>query len=229
MDLKYIFDTSIKVSANAIQHNNYTWQGDIFERDVVEYFYSMVKEVRGATVVDIGAQSGLFTLMAKLLPETSWYAFEAEPKNFKLLCDNIELNDITNVKTFNVGVLDSVGTLAIKTCNSHSGLHTFGHSVNRFSEADSKSVEVATTTLDTMFENIKIDFIKIDTEGAEHAILKGGCQVIQRWKPTILMEYEDRNLQQFGKTLHDLKELITTMGYRIEREMGGNVIIKPCM
>lgn len=82
-------------------------------------------------------------------------------------------------------------------------------------------------TLDSFgFENV--DFIKIDVEGAEDFVLRGGEQMIERWKPVVVVE-QKRSMSQerFGlKPLSAVKFLID-LGYKVADEISGDYFLVP--
>jgi hypothetical protein len=55
--------------------------------------------------------------------------------------------------------------------------------------------------------------IKIDTEGSELNILKGGEKTIREFKPAILLEFDNKNTTQFGYMRDDIVELLRSYGY----------------
>jgi FkbM family methyltransferase len=227
-NIDYIFDKKILIDEECIHHNKYTWYPNINDDKIlIEKFYNLVSQKENATIVDIGAQSGLFTLMANFLEKTDWYAFEPEPINFSLLFNNIKINDIKNVKIFQNGISDTNDILKLNVCKNHYGLNTIGNNLIRFNKDESYQVEIETYTLDSFFENIHIDFIKIDTEGCEFNILKGGKNIIKKYKPIILLEYEEQNINQFNKTLKELNDFIENeLEYEIIENINNNIFIK---
>ena len=94
-------------------------------------------------------------------------------------------------------------------------------STSRVLSYDDKSGEFTThtiecETIDNMFEKLKLqslDIIKIDTEGAELSIIKGGEKTIREFKPNILLEFDDKNTAQFGYRRDDIVSLLQSYGY----------------
>lgn len=224
-DLNY----PIKVTNETTQLTKFTFleDGKMWESESIKNFYNLIDNRCDYNIIDIGAQSGSYTLFAKYLPLSTFYAFEPFPESFKLLNDNIKLNEITNVKTFNLGMSNEVGTTILNTCISHNGLHTIGNKLNRFS--DVKSININTATLDSMFfdKNIKVDFIKIDTEGYEYYILKGGINTIKTYKPIIQLEWNKINMDQCNVTEEMLDNLINDLGYNKKFLIGEELLIFP--
>jgi FkbM family methyltransferase len=214
----YFNDTNYPVNVNldTLKLTPYTFQlnGTLWENDSIRQFYNQINKDKKYNIVDIGAQSGLYSLYAKFLPNSTFYAFEPFPDTFKLLNDNIALNDITNINTFNLAISDEDGETMLNTCESHNGLHTLGATPLRFN--DIKQVKVNTTTLDKFFfdKDISVDFIKIDTEGYEYFILKGAINTIKKYKPTIQLEWNKTNMNQCGITEDMLNKLLEEIDYK---------------
>ena len=60
------------------------------------------------------------------------------------------------------------------------------------------------------YKNISVDFIKIDTEGWEYNILKGGENTIKQYKPIIQLEWNEINMKQCNVDSHEFNEYLTT-------------------
>lgn len=190
---------------------------------IIERWLNYIKP--GDIVLDIGAQSGMFTLAAKLYPETTWYAFEPDPDNYDCLKQNLELNSITNVITSQEALSDSVDTKILNIYCSHRGVNTLGENYIPFGK-DMIHLEVKTNTIDNLFSDKSIDLIKIDTEGAEYDILIGGIETIKRCKPNILLEYSADKLGQFGHTIKEFEDLLLHINYEVVCITHGNIFIQ---
>jgi len=204
-------DYPIYVSDKTIQLTPQTFMEDhLWEHNSLKYFYSLVPRDKPVNIVDIGAQSGLYSLFAKYLPLSTFYAFEPYPPTYRALLENLQLNKITNVIPHNIGISDKAEETTLNVCIGHNGLHTLGTTPLRFQDACPTSIQV--DTLDHLFydKNIPVDFIKIDCEGWEYFILQGGLKTIQKYKPIIEIEWNDYNMKQCGVTPYKMNELITT-------------------
>lgn len=218
----YIFKKEIFLTQESVKHNSYTWwKRGIWQKNVIEYFYNLIED--GICVVDIGAQSGAFSLLAKYFPNSEFHCFEPDPTNFSLLEENIKLNELSNIEIHQLAISNTTTPQILNVNPSHSGLHTLGKNPG----FKSNSIEVNTSTLDVFFKDKKVDLIKIDTEGGEYDILKGGINLITTHKPKILLEYHKGNLSQFNISLQDLDKLIKSLEYKIEWQYQDNVLIIP--
>ena len=227
----YLNDLSkpIKVTNDTCRLTPHTFSSDnsMAEEDILRMFFSYVPTDKQINIIDCGAQSGLYSLYAKYLPNATFYSFEPFITTFQLLNDNICINDIRNVNTYNIGLSDRIGSCILNTCVSHNGLHTIGNNVRRFN--DIKPIEIQVNTIDNLFydKNIQVDFIKIDTEGWEYFILKGGEKTIRKYKPKIQIEWFETNMIQCNVNVNEFINYINSIGYRIEYKSGSEMLIVP--
>ncbi|MBC8509850.1 MAG: FkbM family methyltransferase [Anaerolineales bacterium] len=127
------------------------------------------------SVVDIGANIGMFTLLAKhLWPTCAVYAYEPAPENYSQLTDNIQVSQVSDVFAHNVAVTNSSGTHAL-FINENFGGHSLYENINQVSSESRVKVEVETITLEEVIKKVggHIDFLKLDCEGGEWYILNG--------------------------------------------------------
>jgi FkbM family methyltransferase len=218
MDYYYFNDERypIKVTKETTEVTPYTFQSNMtmWETPSIHQFFSQIDPDGEFNIADVGAQSGSYTLFAKYLPKSTFYSFEPFKKSYHCLFDNIELNGLKNVKTFNVALSNVSGTSTLNTSASHNGLHTMGETPKRFD--DVVPVEIQTRTLDEHFYDVDrpLHFMKIDTEGWEYHVLKGGLKTIEKYKPIIQMEWVPENMQQCAVNEQDLKDFMKTkLGY----------------
>jgi len=221
MDYYYFNDKRypIKVTTETTIITGLTFQsnGTLWENDSIKQFFNEIPNEK-VNIVDIGAQSGLYTLYAKYLPKAHIYSYEPFSTTFKLLNDNILLNNISNVTTINKAISDKIGTAILSVCDDHNGLHTLESYPLRFNNKTSLSVEC--TTLDAEFydKEIPIHYIKIDTEGWEYYILLGGIKTIKKYKPVIQLEWNLTNMEQCNVIPEEMANLLKKLGY-IESSM----------
>jgi FkbM family methyltransferase len=125
-----------------------------------------------ATVVDVGAHIGLFSLTVSKMVRNV-YSFEPMPENFDLLKHNINVNAADNIIAENVAVGGKDGTRKLYISNNQCGGHTFIKTLpavrdsNMFINVKTKSLEhiVDSNGID------EIDLLKLDCEGSEYEIL----------------------------------------------------------
>lgn len=236
INFPYINGTTIPVADTAV-HVNSGWthprndvrfrEPFVYELNVIQFFYSQIKD--NDVILDIGAHSGLFSMLAKYNKTTTWHLFEPDPFNVSNLKDNIEVNEIKNATVYEEALSDYVGECILNICTNHRGLNTIGKNPVRLESPDGKydhipseikieknlieTLLVKVNTIDNLFSNTKIDLIKIDTEGSEYDIINGGIETIKKYKPKILLEYNGGNIGQCGHDLQKLNILIEQIGY----------------
>lgn len=131
----------------------------------------MIEHVHaGDCVIDIGANIGYYSLIAsKLVTEQGKVlSFEPEEDNFNLLKHNIETNQLTNVEIFHAGLGSKEEQISFFKCHSNRGDH------RAFNDDGTRELSFVNIKVgDTILKNKKVDFIKIDTQGFELAILQG--------------------------------------------------------
>jgi FkbM family methyltransferase len=147
------------------------------------YHHPLVHVRSGDVVIDCGAHIGGFTRIALAAGARMVVAIEPERANILAFRRNLEPEiKAGRVKLVEKGVWDTTGRLPLHTSDvgdSHS-------MVVPQSRHQDEIIDV--TTLDLLVESLKlsrIDFIKMDIEGAERNALRGARKVIQRWNPRL--------------------------------------------
>lgn len=152
---------------------------------------------------DIGANVGLYTVYAAKKRTLRIWAFEPSVFNLELLARNLFLNDLQNsVCIVPVALCDRSGPSLMKLTTTEWGgaLSTFGHDFGWDGKAIRQIFEFQTPGLimdDVMraFSIPRPDYIKLDVDGIEHLILKGGGDVLKN-VTSILIEINDDFLEQ---------------------------------
>ncbi len=198
--------------------------GSIYDEQLIYNFYNHIIFNRETiNFFDIGSNTGSFIFLPLLNSSIKCFAFEPNPKAYDALCENIKLNGLeNNVSPNNIGIWNEAKELELKipVDTTDSGLATFGNDPTRFMY-DNKPGEYTThtvqcKTIDELFVELgleSLDVIKIDTEGSELNILKGGEKTIREFKPAILLEFDNKNTTQFGYMRDDIVELLRSYGY----------------
>lgn len=153
---------------------------------------------KGDTFVDIGANVGYYTLLASHLvgEEGMVFAFEPDPVNFRILEKNVRLNGLTNVVLEQKAVSNENGSIQLFLSESNKGDHRIYQT-----EEGRPAVDVEAVKLDDYFAGYSgsVDFVKIDTQGAEGVILEGMTELINGNDDIIIaVEYWPSGLQGLG-------------------------------
>ncbi len=167
----------------------------------------------GATVIDIGANIGWYTLnLAEWVgSEGRVIGFEPFPQNFQSLEKNIQLNTFNNITAENIAIGQEEGELILhlNTKENNRGMVSVIPTDNAIHES------VKVTTLDlylTQNPVEKLDFIKIDIEGNEYSALLGMHKTLENFSPAILLEIRD--LPELKELNTKCLNLLNSMGYK---------------
>lgn len=185
---------------------------DKLETDIVR---SCVSE--GDMALDVGAHIGYFTLILARAVGSSGkvFAFEPESKNFSMLQKNIEANKFKNVILENFALSSVSGKANLFLDKDNLGNMSFSAS-NIPNESLNGKIEVESKTLDDYTKKIdgKINFIKMDVQGAEGLVLRGGAGLIKNQKPTLLLEFWPYGLKNNGTDPLELLNGLRAAGYK---------------
>ena len=162
-------------------------------------FKEVVKE--GDVVLDLGANLGYYSLLASKLvgKQGKVYAFEPEPRNYRLLCQNIELNGYENIVPFQKAVSDQSAKVRLALSNEDSGAHTIREHTG--SDEYQDSVEVEAVKLDEFFadKTRRVNVVKMDVEGSEPKAFVGMERIMSENKDLkIFVEFFPALLQEAG-------------------------------
>ena len=162
------------------------------------------------SVLDVGAHAGTFTFGCKeYFPDTYYYMIDG--------------NHITEQYIGNSGIdykivylSDTVkDTIVYKTTYNafNTGDSLYRENTSYYSDDKLITQDVKTSTLDEIFKNEKtFDFIKIDSQGSEMDIIKGGLEMCKRAQ-VFLLEASVYPYNLGAPMFEDLKEFMTSIGF----------------
>jgi len=150
-------------------------------------------------VLDIGAHIGIFSIFAaKKAKNGKIYSFEPLKNNYILLKKNLKINGIKNVIPINKAVSNKTSKKMINISNSNTGSSSF------VLDEHSGSIIVQTTSLQKIISDhklTKINFLKMDVEGAEYEILSNCTKNVLKKIDKISMEVHPLDKNNNEKTL----------------------------
>lgn len=181
-------------------------------------FLSLVKN--GDVVLDIGANKGDYTLLFSDVVGSKGrvHAFEPVLPTFRSLSDRVTREQhFQNVSLNNFALGDKTGSFDIHIPAGDFGQASLQkHSAGSWSKPGMETLTCEMRTLDGYLAEqklTKIDFIKIDVEGAELLALRGGSQLLTEFHPTIHFEFCPDWADAFGYKLVDVFTLLQASGY----------------
>lgn len=190
------------------------------------YLFLQQELEAGMQVIDIGAHIGLFSVCCSKLtgPGGRIICFEPTPGTFSILKDTLRLNHCSNVIARQAAVGSKKGTATFYVnhtagCNSNS-------LVRNTSGKDQFPCEVVLVTIDSIVAEYEMcpSLIKIDAEGAELDVLKGGIKTFKDHRPKLILGLHPVFIKQKGDSLEAIFDLLSESGYRIS--MAGKLLTK---
>lgn len=165
--------------------------------------------------VDVGANIGIYTVfMARKADEGQTIAFEPVPFNRSILAVNLELNGIANVQVRECVLSNAIEEVKFSVSEdaAYSSLRPTG------AKKEVSSLSVHADTLDNLFakREQRVDVLKIDVEGAELLVLKGGERLLStsELRPrALLVELGPRNQSNYGYQPKDIIAYMERLGY----------------
>lgn len=192
-----------------------------------------------STALDIGANIGFYScaLGSKFRERTEGgrvYAFEPVSTNARRFLENVALNEIQDFVRLTQSALgESTGEITMHIqpeCE-------FGNAVGENMLADDDREHIARANwpretvplmrLDRWAQERGVErceFIKIDVEGADLRVLRGGADLIHRSRPIIMGEFNPYWMQQGGETFEDVLRFFDPLDYAIWREVSGRFL-----
>lgn len=187
---------------------NAYWVGT-YEVARLHTFGSVVTQ--NSVVYDVGANVGIYSLLASLRAGSSGrvYAFEPLERNLRYLRRHVTLNNLQNCVILEKAVCNREGTVPFSAARWNS-------SMARLSPEG--EILVPSTTLDAcIYGEMSFrppDIIKIDVEGAELEVLEGANRALTEFHPKIFLETH-------GTQLHaNCRAFLMGKGYTIEEQNG---------
>lgn len=175
-----------------------------YEEIIQDKIYEFNTASKNPLIIDCGANMGLSVYyFSKAYPSAKIIAFEPEEAIFPVLQNNITTYNLNNVTLHKKAVWDEVTTLKFFTDKGMGGSVT-----NVYKNQEPALVE---TVILADYLQEKIDFLKMDIEGAEYRVLKN-CEALLKNVENIFVEYHSYINEE--QHLEDLLQLLKQNGFR---------------
>lgn len=212
----YGFKLFIKPNIDSGLENSLYYHG-IYEKGFANFLRKNLKE--GDVFIDVGANIGLFTILAsKCVGNTGKiFSFEPNPEIFEQLEINVSLNKSKNIELFN---------FALGNNQSEEKLYPILQ-VNRGASSlikpkDSNlSFKVNVKRFDDLFENIIPCYIKIDVEGFEFEVIKGMKNIISSTNPPVLIVEYSQNRESANNSSELIDFILSANHYSLFMFLSG--------
>ncbi len=186
-----------------------------FEKEV-DFFARYIKP--GMTIIDIGANVGVYSLLSaqKTGPDGRVIAYEPNPKIAQLLAQGAKVNGLNNLTICETAVSDKAGETFLSR-GEGSELGAIG--------ASDEGYPVKVVSLDGEMAARgweRIDVMKIDAEGVETKILEGAAAFLKNLSPLIMIEINHADGREFSAA-----KMIEEAGYKLFRQLGVEPLLIP--
>jgi FkbM family methyltransferase len=167
----------------------------------------------GNVFLDVGANIGYYPIVAAQLvgDEGAVLAFEPDAANFRLLQENLQLNNCEHiVSAFEAGLAETDGSGQLYLSEDNAGDHQiFAAGAGRRSHAI--HLHNGSEFLRTRLQ--RLDLLKVDVQGAEYAVMAGLLPLLRTLQrvPRIILELTPLSLRQAGASGRQLIELLATL------------------
>jgi FkbM family methyltransferase len=212
------------------------WETGLYEDEVLSITTSLVPE--DGVFLDVGANVGFYACAvgARIAPRGGTvYAFEPVSSNRRLLRRNVALNRLGDAVTVVPLALGAErGRLVMRRVPVGRAANAVGE--NMFSDWDRQDVdrklwpseEVEVIPLDDWSDSLRrCDVIKVDVEGADLLVLRGGARTIDQFRPVIVAEFNPYWMRQIGQSIDDVRRFAGGADYRIVRLFGRRFLPLP--
>jgi FkbM family methyltransferase len=173
----------------------------------------------GMIFVDAGANMGLYTLFVarKIGEHGTVLAIEPSTRECERLLRNVAINSLSNIRLFRNAVSDSCSDVDLLIAEDKwSGHNTLGAFAYDTPLAIKETVRACRLDDIVSREGLsRVDIIKLDIEGAELRALKGASEILERFRPLLLLELADRALCHQGGSSSQIWDFCRQKGYRI--------------
>jgi FkbM family methyltransferase len=189
-----------------------------FESNERQFLNKFLRQ--GDLFIDIGANIGLFTLIASYCVGQKGFVYSIEPcsKTYQRLVRNVGLNRMNNVKCAQIALSDHTGQIEMNV--SLDGYDAWNSIAQPFSGDAFTMESIKATSLDDFAREHKlmgrVKMIKIDVEGWESHVLSGGYEMLSRTDaPVLQVEFTDQASQSAGTSCQALYHQLEDFGYRM--------------
>lgn len=193
------------------------YQTGTYEKGTIQLLGDFLKQ--GSVFMDIGANIGLMsTIASKIVGEKGRvYAVEANPKTIEVLRHNCAINQCENIEILPIALASEKGSAILyENWNVNRG------GASLISQGDEHGITVSKERLDDLFSpDAPVHLVKIDVEGFELEVLKGGVAWFKTQQPVFIIEVSTQRSNQEGATPESIMSFVAELGnYSFYKQKG---------
>jgi len=227
----WLFDDKYVQVSDAVLDKGSSWlrtrhlpaQVEAWDRLALKFFYDRMVECGSPVYLDIGANLGIFTLLSVHVPGSHCIAFEPNPTMAGILADSLGLNPELGQQSEVVVHVMALGAGTRRKAHLHvlpaqTGLARIDQGFT--DRTDEIVIDVDVDALDNVVGDLPaLDLIKIDVEGMELDVIKGGEHTIRKFMPGILLEWWPPHTEHYGYHPSEIDALLASWGYKDREEV----------
>ncbi|HEY7603391.1 MAG TPA: FkbM family methyltransferase [Gaiellaceae bacterium] len=182
-----------------------------WEADEAALFRAQIKPA--ATVIDVGAHVGYYTLLAARAVGRRGHvvAVEPDPTNAALLRENIRRNRLRNVTVIEAAAWQETTQLALR----RDPVNTGDHRVTAAASENAVALTIEGVALDELLGTHSVALIKVDAQGADHIALAGMHQTLARCRPVVFAEFWPHGIREVGDDPAGVIDSYRALGFRL--------------
>ena len=218
-DFRYISHTN--KSKSIFSNIFYINQNKKYEELETNFFSNSFK--KGSTFLDVGAQTGYYTLLAHSLGAKKVISIEPDLNSLKILKANIALNNLNNntyilsIALYDISTSANIKSKRMKLIPNDDRFSLKNSDKQEIESNSTNFVKTQTIRYDDLkdnYLNTKIDFIKMDIEGAEFNALKGMKKMLAKDKPSILLSIHPQKMAPFNHKPDEIFSFLNDLNYK---------------
>lgn len=194
-----------------------------FKKQSNEIQFLVSLDLKNKIIYDIGANVGMFSLFfaKSVQPKGKIFSFEPNPIAHQDLIRNIELNNLTNIRTFQLGVGKSEYKDQLIFDSNSTGIGSLNKKIqaNLFVSDSINKVEIDIISIDYIISKKGLlfpDLIKIDVEGLEFDVLNGMKNTLHEKKPKLFVEIHGESFEDKETNIFKIVNFLKNYGYTIK-------------
>ena len=178
---------------------------EIYDRQAFEVMERVLKPE--SCCVDVGCHKGQFLdEYIRCSPKGTHYAFEPIPYLFEQLIENYK-----SARVFNYALSDKSGETSFFILPDKPALSGLNEREAIQKELPREKITIRTERLDEVIpKEVKIDYIKVDVEGAEGLVISGALDTLKRNRPFVVLEHGEDSSLLFGITSENVYDMLVT-------------------
>jgi FkbM family methyltransferase len=187
-----------------IERLQHCWErGQFYEREVLQYIY---ERYQGGTFVDAGSNIGNHTLWFAMYCADLVVSIEPVKAMLEWQLENLALNGLDNVRTFNMALSDELGWgEMVKAPENPQAKWPWNLGMWNLQEGRGLTCVVALDNLLSNYNIKAVSLVKMDIEGFELKALMGARRLLEREHPALFLEaYPEARMREFADFLGPL-------------------------